>query len=621
MTNSGIDSDDQRPDLSKRAFLHRVTVTAAATAAAGLAGCQSGGDSTDEETPTPTESGDGGASSEDTPQQEDVEINLELETELYNTQSLSPVVENSESITDSIVEITGPEEEITLDSLAELEEQHITDRAGEYQITFRYRTENGQEDTIETTVTVEWLRPGELETGRWNSLMEELESPDELYNQLTEDGEFTETGREAGKTLESSTVDTETRLKMANAILGKEDGLNQYDIGALKTVINNPEVTGEFGKSPLLEELSETFLERTEAGSELTLTRLEKRIFGLGVGAELEHVEEIQQLRDQLIEDGYTQKEADYLHTVGKYDSQTINGVFPRVEQAKEHGFFQHVLEGGEIDEDFLQTVSDHTDNGLISARDPAPEQYSATPDPYASGFVKDILGDQYDPEEPLAIFMYEQTNNADSSVIPEAIEVAEGEYNDANIQTLFIEGENNVESLGDGDLDSIADRLNSQARDSTSELSIDAVKYVLFDEYNFTEDNTSWGSNTRQNCVVNTDPFELNDGYWSKQGAVNYAIMAETLDLLVDSNFGDKVDHYRESENLSDKEKKSWTTFNFGRYDPDQKKILQEEREYIMEDGLNYSADQDAQRTFMSDVESPIEGDRHPADRFRVEQ
>ncbi len=569
--------------------MQRVAVTAAATAPAGLAGCQSNGDGADDS--TPSESGAGTK----TPKQEDnvaVEFNLASEGNTFQPLEGELKIGNKDAVNNYVITVETPAgEELEFDDNPEqvLNDPSIFDTAGEYTVTAKFETTGGNRE-IDQTVKIDWLSPGITGTDIWETVMSDLDSTGEFYEKVTSEGEFTQIGEQAGKLLQSSGLDDEIRVALAKAIITKEGDLNQYDIGVLKTVVNNPNVPGSSNNASLQEELPADFLTQTDGDAAITLTKLEKDlIFGIEDVSQLEHKGEIEKIRDLLITEGYNQNEADYLRTIRKYETEKINGINPRIEQAKNNGLFEQVIESGNVEDNFLYAISDFTDNGLISARDPEPEQFSATEDPYGSGLVLDGFGKN--PDDAVVVFVYSISDAADDDLVTPAIELAKREYGHAGIQTVWLKDTQQSESLGEAKRETLREKMRDIKSERDAIITGLPAHYVFFDEYEDTNhEDTPWGLNTSRVTAVHTNPYKLTgDSNFTKQRAIKWSIMAETVDNLVQDRLD--VPYRRTFYPKSENGEKSWTTYY--RYkSADRKEIVPEEFEMMEDAAFNLNSD-----------------------------
>lgn len=598
-----------RGGLSRRATLAMLGVTTSV----GLAGCTEilGREDTASGEGAPDDSSDDASNQE--PESYDPEVGFVVPDQGETWTPLADLyVEDADYIDDILIEVKGPNDAvIELDTVSALNERSVTtDTPGEYQLHLQVETADGETHEWEQAVEVDWATPESVNPDDWKGILDEADEEDEFVHALSIEDGYTEEGQQVANVLTDDELPADYREETVD-IVAKREEINQDDVNILRMLPENPESPG------LYRNIRRQFLEHgldRASSTELDVTKLEKEIIlGIEEVAQEEYLADVQNVRDLLLEDGYSQVDMEYLHTVGTYVSETLNGVNPRIEQAREHGVFQKVLENGEISEDELSTIQDYEDNGLISANDPDPENFSATPDPFGTGFLKDGLG--LDPEKPTAIFLYEQTEEADPGLVDHAINVAEKEYEEAGIQTVWIDGRDDVSHMGNPqDIAELGERVRERRKEQNDIFTALPAHYMLFDEV-VTGDGppSPWGVNGGRDGYVNTDPHKYGRN-WSKEGAVQKGMMAETLDMLMNRSLRQASgisEYYRDPNPDSEEGRKSWASQHQARFDRDNKEVLDMEYEVIMESGLNYSGGGSKQDELLSEIDEPINSNR----------
>lgn len=462
--------------------------------------------------------------------------------------------------------------------------------------------ENGEDDGQESE-SEELLVPDSVTEDDWETVLEEVDdsvrvSSDDFIDTLTENDQYTENGERIADVVTDGEL-TDLREEIAYQVTELEE-IQRTDVGLLETLVENPSVYDPDAVLTSQVEIRELFpefgLER--ADEEYSgLTELEKQTVLLIEELEHDVPEELVQARNQILENnGYDQIEIDTFQVLGEYLEDTVNAPYPLIQQARDEGLFEDIIETQEATEELRTELRDITGNGVINRRDPDPDNYSATFDPYSTGFVQDLM--DFDPETPTMVFLYESTSDADQDMVDHALEFMPEMYQGDGFQTILIEGRQNLQPFPD-DIEG-GDKIREIAS-PISDIFVDLpCHYLIFAEYDTREGGTrNYGLNgdvvrgrDPNYALVNVDPVVRASENWDEKDAVECTVMAETFDAIYDRDLRSRIDDwYRKwpEDGLSDDGKKSYSSWGYlDEGNIDRKGMLDVEKQMVEDSNLS---------------------------------
>lgn len=497
------------------------------------------------------------------------------------------------------------------------------------------------DDTPDDDTREELQLPPEADEDAW----EEAKNAggQQFENAVTDDNQLTEYGEQLAITISQDEL-AELRPDIGESIADRGE-LDAQDIGIIQSLINDPFYVhpDREGITNISEAFNEYGLERSIAHPELT--RIEEEILLLTENPEFELPEDLIPAKNQVRKDGYNHQELEVFNSLGEYLTQPLNWNNPRLHQVQDSQLLQQIKETGEITEEIYENILDHTENGLIQHNDVSTD-YSATKDPYGTGFVTDAFTSKnseevFDPEKPVLGWYVEFTEDADMEDAMWALEEKNKEYRRNNMQPFYVIGRNNVEPLvGDGNEFDLRDEVAEKTPKNLDKI---PLNYMLFGASAAEERSGLWGvwgdrerldetdvnisyvntkpSGNRPDIQTERDamrlaaiaePFETNVNRNDRPTALHifrrsdYDTIEEVKDELVDANIApsDEVDQY-----VEEYVKPSWTTYFHGN-DPDMKHFTKLEIEYMEDSNYGLSDNEDDQRNFFNQIKQPFEVD-----------
>jgi len=443
--------------------------------------------------------------------------------------------------------------------------------------------------------------PATVSESEWEDVLGDVGAA--FVDVLLEDGEFTERGTVVAEILVEL---ADARVEVARAI-ARKGAVDEHDLGILRSLLANPlldqRITDRTGNVTLQELFGEYGLE-TEPVGDGELYQLERALMGL----EDERTDGLPpaffEARAALLTRGRIgAAEADvYLHT-GRYLSDRINGVRSEIEQVNEAALFERIADEQRVTEATRQAFVDANRNGLIQRNDVS-EGYSATPDPYGTGFVQDLLA--LDPEKPTVAYLWEATSDADPALVEHALAFMAEMYHGDGFQTVLIEGRRDREPFPEHP--ETHRHLGDLCRERAPAL-IEEVPchYLLFAEYDQLQNGRhNLGMNGAAPTRRSETGYALVNTVRSSTGAaerraVEFTVMAETFDTLYDRTRRGRIEQwYREGpDGLSEEGTSSYSSYGFWDEAAIHRKAMTDvEREMVLESKLGLDVDGSAFQT-----------------------